>query len=95
MLSRGSFGVLFQSTGFSLFFFAIMLIQLLLAFAHRRLLRQKLTAELRQIACAPIPSRHDKRFKNWDPNKIFPPGRWGQMVLRPAKPAARMDTLNG
>jgi len=70
-------------------------VPLLLTFGRRHRLRQKLSKELRLIACTPIPARHDKRFKNWDPNKIFPPSPWGKMVLRPARPAGRMDTLNG
>lgn len=55
-------------------------------FGRRRALREKLARELRLIACAPIPSRGDKRFKKWDPDLIHPPGRWGELVLRPADP---------
>jgi hypothetical protein len=55
-------------------------------FTSRRKLRQKLARELGLIACAPIPSRGDKRFKKWDPDLIFPPGRWGELLLRPADP---------
>ena len=55
-------------------------------FATRRKLREKLARELGLIACAPIPSRGDKRFKKWDPDLIFPPGRWGEFLLRPADP---------
>jgi len=57
-----------------------------LSFARRRSLREKLARELRLIACAPIPARGDKRFKHWDPDLIFPPGRWGELVLQPAQP---------
>jgi hypothetical protein len=52
-------------------------------FGSRGTLRDKLVRELRDIACAPIPSRGDKRFKNWDSKRIFPPGRWGYLQLRP------------
>jgi ABC-type Na+ efflux pump permease subunit len=55
-------------------------------FAKRRGLREKLARELRLIACAPIPSRGDTRFKKWDPDLIHPPGRWGELVLQPADP---------
>jgi hypothetical protein len=59
--------------------------------ARRRTLREKLARELRLIACAPIPSRGDKRFKRWDPDLVHPPGRWGDFVLRPGpvKPRRR------
>ena len=53
---------------------------------RRGVLREKLARELRLIACAPIPARGDKRFAKWDPDLIFPPGRWGEFPLRPAKP---------
>ena len=53
--------------------------------ARRGSLREKLARELRLIACAPIPAREDKRFKKWDPNLIHPPGRWGELVLQPAR----------
>jgi hypothetical protein len=59
----------------------------LAAFGSRKTLREKLTRELRDIACAPIPARGDKRFKNWDSKRIFPPGRWGYFELRPADSA--------
>ena len=59
------------------------------SFRQRRVLREKLARELRLIACAPIPSRGDKRFKKWDPNLIFPPGRWGELLLLPADPRRR------
>jgi ABC-type transport system involved in cytochrome c biogenesis permease component len=55
----------------------------LAAFGNRGTLRDKLVRELRDIACAPIPARNDKRFKNWDAKKIFPPGRWGYFELHP------------
>jgi hypothetical protein len=55
----------------------------LAAFGSRKTLREKLTRELRDIACAPIPARNDKRFKNWDSKRIFPPGRWGYFELHP------------
>jgi hypothetical protein len=54
----------------------------LAAFGNRGTLRDKLIRELRDIACAPIPTRSDKRFKNWDAKRIFPPGRWGYFELR-------------
>jgi hypothetical protein len=56
----------------------------LAAFGSRKTIREKLTRELRDIACAPIPARGDKRFKNWDSKRIFPPGRWGYFELHPA-----------
>jgi hypothetical protein len=55
----------------------------LVAFGSRKTLREKLTRELRDIACAPIPARGDKRFKHWDSKRIFPPGRWGYFELHP------------
>jgi hypothetical protein len=55
-------------------------------FARRHGLREKLTRELRLIACAPIPARGDSRFKKWDPDLIYPPGRWGDLVLQPGDP---------
>jgi ABC-type Na+ efflux pump permease subunit len=55
----------------------------LICFARRHRLREKLARELRLIACAPIPARGDKRFKKWDPDLIYPPGRWGELVLHP------------
>jgi hypothetical protein len=60
-----------------------LLIVILAAFGNRGTLRDKLVRELRDIACAPIPARSDKRFKNWDAKRIFPPGRWGYFELRP------------
>jgi ABC-type Na+ efflux pump permease subunit len=56
---------------------------MLAAFGNRGTLRDKLVRELRDIACAPIPARSDKRFKNWDAKRIFPPGRWGYFELHP------------
>jgi hypothetical protein len=53
----------------------------LAAFGSRKTLREKLTRELRDIACAPVPARGDKRFKHWDSKRIFPPGRWGYFEL--------------
>ena len=57
------------------------------AFNKVRILRDKLNDELRRIACAPIPAPTDKRFKGWDPLKIYAPGVWGDLKLRPAVPA--------
>ena len=51
------------------------------AFGNRGTLREKLTRELRDIAAAPIPARGDRRFKSWNPQIIFPPGRWGYFDL--------------
>ncbi len=63
------------------------------SFGRRRTLRQKLANELKWIAAAAIPSRGDKRFKSWNPQAIFPPGRWGEFELRastaPPKPHPR------
>ena len=70
-----------QTTPFGIFFLPVIILGL---FGSRRTLREKLTRELRDIACAPIPARGDKRFKNWDSKRIFPPGRWGYLELRPA-----------
>jgi hypothetical protein len=52
---------------------AICVPAILLTFNSRHVYREKLTKELRRIACAPIPARGDKRFKKWEPAKIFPP----------------------
>ena len=54
---------------------------ILRSFGRAGVLRQKLSRELRAIACAPIPVRGDKRFKDWDPERIFPPGRWGYLLV--------------
>jgi hypothetical protein len=43
-------------------------------FISRRQLKEKLIAELRGIACAPLPSPNEKRFRTWNPHIIFPPG---------------------
>jgi hypothetical protein len=51
--------------------------------------REKLERELHAIACAPIPVPGDARFKGWDPDKIVPPGRWGDFVLVPGGPQGR------
>jgi hypothetical protein len=50
---------------------------------RRRSLRHKLGRELRSISCEPIPSREDKRFNQWDPDRIFPPGHWGALLKLP------------
>ena len=67
-----------------------------------QILRNKLANEFKQIACAAIPSRSDKRFKHWVPEKIYPPGRWGELILKPGRirhsgrhRRGRMDALNG
>jgi hypothetical protein len=52
---------------------AICVPAILLTFNSRHVYREKLTKELRRIACAPIPAPGDKRFKKWAPEKIFPP----------------------
>jgi hypothetical protein len=59
------------------------------AFHDAGKVREKLERELRDIACAPIPKPEDKRFKAWDPNKVFPPGRWGEFLLAPATDISR------
>ena len=69
----------------ALFILLIILIAFLLSFARRNVLREKLARELGLIACAPIPARGDKRFKKWDPDLIFPPGRWGELLLVPGR----------
>lgn len=51
-----------------------------------QVLKEKLVRELRMIACAPIPARGDRRFASWNPEEILPPGRWGDLQLREAKP---------
>ena len=67
-----------QTLPFGLFFIPLFTLGV---FGNRRMVREKLTRELRDIAAAPIPTRNDKRFKGWDPNRIFPPGRWGYFEL--------------
>ena len=62
------------------------------SFNRKSVIWTKLRTELRLIACAPIPVRGDKRFKRWDPELIFPPGRWGDLVLQPAKPSSARST---
>jgi MFS family permease len=57
--------------------------------ARRRKLREKLSRELRLIAVAPVPARNDRRFKSWNPEEIYPPGRWGELLLRPAQSLGR------
>jgi hypothetical protein len=52
-----------------------------------QVLMDKLTRELRLIACAPVPARGDARFAGWNPEEIFPPGRWGELKLREGKSA--------
>jgi hypothetical protein len=87
VLSRGTRG-LPSMQGVEIFtaiLVATLYIAVLLRFAHRHWLREKLTRELRLIAVAPIPARGDKRFKKWDPALIFPPGRWGEWVLEPGQ----------
>jgi hypothetical protein len=59
------------------------------SFARRHTLREKLARELRLIACAPVPARGDKRFKRWDPDLIYPPGRWGELILKAGGPKHR------
>ncbi len=64
------------------------------SFARRRAIREKLGKELKWIAAAAIPSRHDKRFKSWNPQAIYAPGRWGELELRPATPRKRKHHHN-
>lgn len=45
----------------------------------------KLSKELRLIAAAPIPARGDRRFAKWVPELIHPPGRWGELELKPGR----------
>jgi hypothetical protein len=84
---RGPFRFQRGNEGFLGFMGLFLLISILGTFQKRALLREKLTRELRDIASAPIPARGDKRFKGWNPERIFPPGRWGylNLDLRPAK----------
>jgi hypothetical protein len=106
IFSRRGFTRLFAENPVLVIFLAVGIsVGFLLAFSRRYVVRQKLIKELRRIACAPIPARGDERFKKWDPDKIFPPGDfgdWGEIVglaakskVRPAKPKGRMDKLNG
>ena len=44
---------------------------------NRSAVLYKLIYELRAIACAPIPSKDDPKFKRWNPKRIYPPGPWG------------------
>jgi hypothetical protein len=94
--ARGALAGFRQMPGF--LFAAILILFLLAVFAWlksllfptaskaRPFLFYKLITELRDIACAPIPARGDKRFRRWDPRLIYPPGRWGELELREAKP---------
>jgi ABC-type Na+ efflux pump permease subunit len=93
LLSQQRLGTLFRGNPAELCFLGLMFAPLLLTFGRRHQLRTKLTNELRQIAAAPIPARNDKRFRSWNPDKIFPPGRWGDLVLRPAVPPGRKKTI--
>lgn len=49
-------------------------------FGRRGSLRDKLVREFTDIVSAPIPPRGNKIFKKWDPQKIYPPSRWGIRV---------------
>ena len=71
--------------GIAAFFVLALSGAVLMSFGRRRALREKLARELRLIACASIPTRGDKRFRKWDPELVFPPGRWGEFQLFPAK----------
>lgn len=64
----------------------IFIVMALTSFNTVQTLRNKLNDELRRIACAPIPARNDKRFKGWKPGRIYPPGSWGELKLKPAMP---------
>lgn len=75
-----------QTMPFGVFFIPLFTLGV---FGNRRMVREKLTRELRDIAAAPIPARNDKRFKSWDPKRIFPPGRWGYFELHAAQSATR------
>jgi hypothetical protein len=88
IMSRGAFrpAVPGPATAIGVLFAAGLFAGAFARFARRRGLREKLARELRLIACAPVPSRGDTRFKKWDPDRIFPPGRWGELVLQPADP---------
>jgi len=55
------------------------------SFARRRAIREKLSKELKWIAAAAIPSRNDKRFKSWNPQAIYAPGRWGETRTSPRR----------
>ena len=35
----------------------------------------------RAIACAPVPARGDKRFRQWNPQLIYPPDHFGDDFL--------------
>jgi len=93
--SRQSLGSLMSQPLFVLAIVGFMIFPCLLTFDRRRLFREKLTRELRQIAVAPIPARNDKRFKSWDPMKVFPPPATGMWTRGPLKLNHRMDALNG
>ena len=86
--SRGVIGPRFlaPTTGLLVILPAVLCFGAFVSLARRGSLREKLACELRQIACAPVPARGDKRFKKWDPDLIHPPGRWGESVLQPADP---------
>ena len=96
IFTRGRVSSSFWDWHFGVFLLVMLFLTFLSTFGSRRLLREKLTRELRQIASAPIPAREDKRFKSWDPNAIFPPTPWGTTTrARKPQPTGRMDNLNG
>jgi len=90
LLWRGPFrrALTFPSGEIVILVFFLVIVTLA-AFGNRGTLRDKLARELRDIACAPIPARSDKRFKNWDAKRIFPPGRWGYFELHPTDSTGR------
>jgi outer membrane protein assembly factor BamB len=57
-----------------------------LIYTWRVYLKEKLIKELRRIASAPIPSKHDKRFIIWSPHLIQAPGPWGDLMLEASEP---------
>ena len=61
--------------------------------SNRTYLRLKLAHELRAIACAPIPAKDDRRFKGWNPGRIYPPGLWGNFDWQRTRPHSRKRLL--
>ncbi len=98
ILSQSGPGAFLRLSPYHLVFGGLAVIAILTTLGTRGILRQKLTRELRLITAAPIPARGDSRFKNWDPEKIFPPDPARELMRRPGaprRPRGRMDTLNG
>ena len=103
IFSHRSWGAFLAGDPSHLALMGLLILPILLTFSRRFVIRQKLIRELRLIATAPIPARGDKKFQNWEPEKIFPPDPLGQLAefaprnrRRKSKQLqGRMDALNG